>query len=637
MEDNLSPSIDLQDVTVQKKFLPGRFSEVTVIGQGGMGVVLHAKDMILQREVAVKLLNFEGARSEELHERFLREAKALASLEHVNVVKILASGITDDGNPYHVLEYLEGEPLSAVLSRLSTLPVARFFNIIEQVCQGLIHAHGKNIVHRDIKPSNIFLTKDPDGRELVKVIDFGIARLLMPDQGTDSLSLTRSNLLLGSPAYMSPEQCNGSKVDHRSDIYSLGCLMYECLTGEHVFTASSGMEFMYKHMHEAPPKLEGKTQTESQLKLAQLLDLCLRKAPEERPESIAFIAAELEKISASDSEVKEFSLARRERLKKPMMVSVLLLSTFMVVCTLVVSHLLQSSHRQYAGQADKKFKPPAQELSKVNELKSRYYGLQKALDSKPKEAVRTEKLNSLVDTAVEISQLMNRSRKTVIDLLNQAANYCDENNEHDLLLKARLIERRADIEGAKSQELFEKGYQQAIELIHRATKGQVSDREIEARKNIIIYYLSNVDSDTTENFSKAKENYKRMEEIWNAKPIEKTGGGVDPAITISAQLVQQHGSFGILVDKPKLRFANCEFSLEVCDFMMRRGDCQKSGKLVGVILRALTDMKDDMPKGDKHFNEMAAHAHKLQAQLLRDEGELEAAKIHEDEAAALSR
>ncbi len=638
MEEKLSPSIELQDVTVQTELLPSRFSKVAVIGQGGMGLVLHAVDQTLQRDVAVKLLNFDGSRTEEVHERFLREAKALASLDHVNVVKILASGITDDGNPYHVLEFLDGEPLSAVLSKLSTLPIPRFFNIMEQVCQGLIHAHEKNIVHRDLKPSNIFLLKDLDGSELVKVIDFGIARLLMPDLSTDSLSLTRTNLLLGSPAYMSPEQCNCAKVDHRSDIYSLGCVMYECLTGEPPFTAGSGMELMYKHMREEAPKLETQAKTESQRQLARLIERCLRKAPEERPESINSIAAELKEISLSDSNIKEFYPARRENkfwTNEKIIRIIVLSSAFLFACIFAISNSQQN--QKLNSDQTFAYKPPAEVMSKVKELKSSFVALKKTLDSKPTDAVRKETLDSLVDKAIEYSQLKTWSHQDGIDLLNIASNYCDESKDHDLLLKAKLIEQRATAESFQNQDTFESSFEEAIELIRRATKSQTSDEEVDARKNIVMHYLSKVDSSSTENFSKAKENYIKLEQIWKVKPIHRTAEGDDPAILASKQMAQQHGSFGILVDKPALRFASCDFALEAYDFMISRGERENAEKWLRVILDALTAMKGDIPRGDKHFNAMVAHAHRLLAQVLREEGELDAAKIHEDEAEKLSR
>jgi serine/threonine protein kinase len=409
--------------------------------------------------------------------------------------------------------------------------------------------------------------------------------------------------------------------------------MYECLAGTPPFTAGSSMELMYKHMREEAPKLESKAQTESQTQLAQLIERCLRKSPEDRPASISSIAAELEKICGSDSNIKEFSPARRDFWnQKTVIRAVLLFTVLLFACTFAVFSF-QQSHKLDLDKTVK-FKPPAKELSKVNALKSSFDELQKTLNSKPTEELRKEKLKSLVDTAIEISQRMTWSHKDGIDFLNRASNYCHENSDQDLLLKAKLIEQRAIEEGFKSQDTFESSCEEAIDLIRRATKSHVSDEEIDARKNIIMYYLSKVDSNTPEYFSKAKENYIKLEKIWSEKPI--TAGGDDPVIKASQQLVEQFGSFGILVDKPTLRFASCDYALEVCDFMMRRGEREKTRKWVGVIVRALTTMKDDMPKGDQHFNEMVAHAHKLQAQVLREQGELEAAKMHEDEAAALS-
>lgn len=278
--------------------LPERYENRGIIGQGGMGMVFKAYDRELGREVAIKLLLFEGSKNEESKERFLREAKALTTLEHLNIVRLLSVGNNASGNLFQVMELLEGKPLSAVLLAGNTLGSEEFFNIFLQVLAGLSEAHAHGIVHRDIKPSNIMLC--PIGDETcVKLIDFGIARF-QDAALAEAKTLTKTSMILGSPKYMSPEQCRADrKVLPGSDIYSVACVMYESICGVPPFESESPLELIYQHLHAGAPSLLKQADSKEAKRLAQLIDRCLAKDPAERPASCREIHEELLSISKS--------------------------------------------------------------------------------------------------------------------------------------------------------------------------------------------------------------------------------------------------------------------------------------------------------------------------------------------------
>jgi eukaryotic-like serine/threonine-protein kinase len=206
--------------------LAGTYQLIRRLGAGGMGTVYEARHIRLETRVAIKFLRPELAFSEEMLARFHREARAASQLRHPHIVEVFDINRTDDNLHYIVQEYLEGEPLSAVLERQGTLEVARGAQLLAQVCDALAAAHGKGIVHRDIKPENLFVIR-PDGRELIKVLDFGIAKVQEP-----RTQLTQAYQVMGTPDYISPEQAaSAGEVDFRSDIYSLGVVAYRIFTG----------------------------------------------------------------------------------------------------------------------------------------------------------------------------------------------------------------------------------------------------------------------------------------------------------------------------------------------------------------------------------------------------------------------
>lgn len=226
------------------------------IGRGGMGRVYKALHMHTDRVVAIKILLPQFASDRRVVRLFQEEAKAASALIHQNTVQILDFGITREGQTFLVMDYIEGISFETILRRDHFLDPHRFYNIFDQVCDALIAAHDKDIIHCDIKPSNIVLLPNSNGPDVAKLIDFGLAKILPPPQSSIQAQLTDSFEVCGSPAYMSPEQCRGGKLDARSDLYSLGCIMYEALTGRQAAAGSTAMECIAKHLQEMPPRFD---------------------------------------------------------------------------------------------------------------------------------------------------------------------------------------------------------------------------------------------------------------------------------------------------------------------------------------------------------------------------------------------
>ena len=232
----------------------GKYKIVRLLGSGGMGEVYEAQHSIVGRRFAVKFLHPALAGNTEIVARFQREAQAAGSLENENIAAVLDAGTADDGAPYLVMEYLEGEDLAHLLVRTGPLLVPRAAYIMIQACRGLVSAHERNIVHRDLKPENLFVCKRNDGSDQVKVLDFGIAKLHTGGAGT---GLTQTGATMGTPYYMSLEQARGAKdVDHRTDIYALGVILYEVLSGAKPHPGESYNEILYHVITQEPSPLD---------------------------------------------------------------------------------------------------------------------------------------------------------------------------------------------------------------------------------------------------------------------------------------------------------------------------------------------------------------------------------------------
>lgn len=259
-----------------------------LIASGGMGLVYLAEHETIGRRAAVKVLKPEVAGDTEWTRRFLTEARALASLKHRNLIEVLNFGKTPDGRQFLMMEFLEGESLDAHIKRVGALTPAVALGIADQVLNGLAEAHKKGIVHRDLKPSNVFLLREHNGELLIKVIDFGLARqepIALVDAPLPlPVSKEGASLLAGTPEYIAPEQAQGLKVDGAADLYSLGVMLYEMLTGKLPFESPSVARLLQKHLSERPPALS-LTLGSLVEGLEEFVDALLEKDPGKRPSS----------------------------------------------------------------------------------------------------------------------------------------------------------------------------------------------------------------------------------------------------------------------------------------------------------------------------------------------------------------
>jgi serine/threonine-protein kinase len=218
------------------------------LGEGGMGAVYRAMHLLIERPVAVKVLSQRLVTDDAAKERFRREARAAGRLQHTNAVAVTDFGETKEGLVYLVMELLEGKPLREVLAQDAPLDPARAVSLMLQISAAVEAAHEAGILHRDLKPGNIFLVQRPDSPYIVKVLDFGIAKIA--DAGGEfnlNDTLTGTGVMIGTPRYMSPEQCDGAQLTPASDVYSLGVILYEMLTGQTPFNGASPLALALKH------------------------------------------------------------------------------------------------------------------------------------------------------------------------------------------------------------------------------------------------------------------------------------------------------------------------------------------------------------------------------------------------------
>jgi serine/threonine protein kinase len=275
------------------KVLDGKYRLDSYLSRGGMGAVYRATHVMLGRPVAVKLIKADLVTSPDIVRRFQREARAVTHLNHPNIVEVYDLGQTEDGTLYIAMELVSGESLSAIIKAAGPLPPDRIVRILGQVVSALALAHRTNIVHRDLKPHNIMVAQGEDGLDVAKLLDFGIAKTFEIDAGTQ---LTSTGATLGTPQYMSPEQASGAEVDGRSDLYSLGIILYEMLIGEVPFSDPSTPTVLVKHMTEAPmPPSRRRPDLRVSPALETIALRCLEKDPANRFQTAGELGAELQR------------------------------------------------------------------------------------------------------------------------------------------------------------------------------------------------------------------------------------------------------------------------------------------------------------------------------------------------------
>lgn len=275
-----------RDALVGQEFAE-RYKIISVIGHGGMSTVYKALHTYMDRIVAVKVLHPHLLTDPTSLQRFQHESKLASCLSHPNIITVHDFGITRDNKAFLVMDYLEGITLGEILDSSGAVSEHEALEIFRQICKGLMHAHKKNVIHRDLKPRNLVLTSDEDSSILVKIVDFGIAKI-MPLDGEVSQALTQTGEVFGSPIYMSPEQCAAEKLDQRSDIYSLGCVMYEVLSGMPPLLGANPVETMSMHVNEEPlPINESISGFTISKRTEEAIMTCLQKKARDRFQSVA--------------------------------------------------------------------------------------------------------------------------------------------------------------------------------------------------------------------------------------------------------------------------------------------------------------------------------------------------------------
>lgn len=256
-----------------------RYLLLSLLGTGGNGAVYKARHRYTEKIVAVKILHADLAQSGDLVARFRQEAIAIASLDHANLVSVIDFGVTGDGVFFMVMDYLDGKSLVSMIREQGPIDYRQALPIFTEVCEGVAAAHEAGIIHRDLKPGNVHVLNQGQKGSKVKVLDFGLAKVT----GDHNIVMTVPGEIFGSPAFMSPEQCRGLRLDIRSDIYSMGCLMYQVLTGETAFSADSAPEVMYHQIYSQPaPFAEINPDHSVPHLLESIVMKCLEKDPNNR-------------------------------------------------------------------------------------------------------------------------------------------------------------------------------------------------------------------------------------------------------------------------------------------------------------------------------------------------------------------
>jgi serine/threonine protein kinase len=343
-----------------------KYEILRILGTGGFGAVYQARQIQFDRLVAIKMLNTTLLQESEGATRFEREARAIDALKHKNIVSLYGYGVWQ-GAPYMVMELLEGKPLSALIESETKIEPQRAIVLIRQVLEALAAAHAAGIVHRDLKPSNVMVVRQSDQSDVVKIIDFGLVKL-MPGYGAQGQKLTETGFALGTCQYMAPEQATGMNVDERADIYGAGCIFYQMLTGKVPFDADNNVAVMFMHINAQPEPL-GKVLTPGPLTeaLSDFVNICMAKDPNGRYQTCGDAISDLAKIEKGEfGNVRTFTEPRKVwKWKRPMLVWALISA-----CAGVALVMVPFAHRSSGNDIDQYRRAEQQSEYWINQLKA---------------------------------------------------------------------------------------------------------------------------------------------------------------------------------------------------------------------------------------------------------------------------
>jgi serine/threonine-protein kinase len=317
LEPNQPDITSDQDKSTESNLdLPQQYKVLGKISEGGMGAIYKAQNRYTHATFAIKVIKPQHLNDQEVKQRFIVEAKAASALKHPYICQIHDFGISKSEMPYMVLEWIDGISLGKKVIRDGPLTVRETIQIFEQVAAALAHAHQHRVVHRDLKPDNIMLSQSKDdGRYCVHLVDFGIAKLLAEEGDMlASQGLTQTGVVVGTPLFMSPEQARGKAVDNRSDIYSLGCVMYYALSAKPPFVGDSTVETIHKHMNELPEDFTHRLKIPPGLQMIVLKSM--EKNPEDRYQSAEEVVSNLKKLAKGVGIEIGMLSSERERLRQ---------------------------------------------------------------------------------------------------------------------------------------------------------------------------------------------------------------------------------------------------------------------------------------------------------------------------------
>lgn len=296
--DTILPSPQDTDTTLRRSRdadfpnLGQRYEVLQFVGEGGMGSVYRVRDKQLDQELAIKLLRKHLVVDPDKSSRFEQEVNSCTHLDHANLITVYSHGVSPDAIPYMVMDFIDGRNMADILGEEIFIEKSRAVSLFLQVCEGVAHAHVNGIVHLDLKPSNVLITKS-DKVEIAKVGDFGIAQMMTDD----TQQITQTEEIIGSLPYMSPEHCRGETMDYRSDVYSLGCFMYEVLTGKPPFLGENPVKTIMKHVQEKPKRLRSRlTRLDIPESLEAVVLHCLEKHPAQRYQYVEELIKDLESV-----------------------------------------------------------------------------------------------------------------------------------------------------------------------------------------------------------------------------------------------------------------------------------------------------------------------------------------------------